>query len=157
MMKRVHILGFACATVCWAGTALALPTAQQNCDYARVTAWTKYLVCVNAVVAKDAKGVVFDELAAFAKCRHTYFKTWTGFQPKASLSGSTCIGNRFTDNGTTVTDKLTGLVWEKKTNLDGSSNFSDPHDADNRYNLCPGFPPGSDHAKYSTALDNRLK
>ena len=39
---------------------------------------------------------------------------------------------RFTDNGDgTATDHLSGLVWEKKTNLDGTSNTSDPHDADN--------------------------
>jgi hypothetical protein len=39
---------------------------------------------------------------------------------------------RFVDNRDgTVTDRKTGLVWEKKDNLDGSPNPSDPHDADN--------------------------
>jgi hypothetical protein len=41
-------------------------------------------------------------------------------------------GVRFVDNHDgTVTDHKTGLVWEKKDNLDGSVNESDPHDADN--------------------------
>ncbi len=45
------------------------------------------------------------------------------------MTGSTCVANnRFTDNGDgTVTDALTGLAWEKKTN-DGSV-----HDQGNRY------------------------
>ena len=32
-----------------------------------------------------------------------------------------------------VRDNNNGLVWEVKQNKDGSSNFDDPHDADNRY------------------------
>ncbi|HSP99702.1 MAG TPA: DUF1566 domain-containing protein, partial [Candidatus Dormibacteraeota bacterium] len=43
-------------------------------------------------------------------------------------------GARFVDNRNgTVTDHMTGLVWEQKDNLDGSTNPSDPHDADNTY------------------------
>src|SRR5207244_3672065 len=38
-----------------------------------------WMSCVEAKVAKDAKGVSFDEFAAFAKCRHSYFKKWTYF------------------------------------------------------------------------------
>jgi hypothetical protein len=79
----------------WAGAALATPTAQQSCDKARVAAWAKYVSCVDAVVAKDYVGASFDEYAAFAKCRHTYFKNWTTFQSKLSLVGSTCIGTRY--------------------------------------------------------------
>jgi hypothetical protein len=122
-MTRATVTMAACATLLCAGTALATPTPEQKCDYARITAWAKYARCVEVVLAKDAKGVTFDEFAAFAKCRHTYFKNWTAFQSKASLAGSTCdediVGSRFTDNGVTVTDNLSGLVWEKKTN-DGS-------------------------------------
>jgi hypothetical protein len=33
----------------------------------------------------------------------------------------------------TVTDHLTGLVWEQKTNLDSTPNPGDPRDADNTY------------------------
>jgi hypothetical protein len=51
-----------------------------------------------------------------------------------SLDDCQMSGARFVDNRDgTVTDHKTGLVWEKKDNLDGSPNPSDPHDADNLY------------------------
>jgi hypothetical protein len=51
-----------------------------------------------------------------------------------SLNDCRLSGARFVDNRDgTVTDRKTGLVWEKKDNLDGSTNPSDPHDADNLY------------------------
>jgi hypothetical protein len=47
---------------------------------------------------------------------------------------SGCSAVRFVDNGDgTVSDTTTGLMWEKKDNLDGSPNSADPHDADNFY------------------------
>ncbi len=111
------------ATVVCAGAALATQTAQEKCDQARVTAWKTYVACIDTVVAKDAGctpsascPASFSTFAAFAKCRHTYFKNWTAFQAKSSLTGSTCIaGSRFTstDSGWTVTDALTGLVWDR--------------------------------------------
>lgn len=37
-----------------------------------------------------------------------------------------------TDNGDgTITDNVTGLMWERLGNLDFTANFSDPHDVDN--------------------------
>ncbi len=124
-MRKVSLAIGTCAMLLWTGVALATPTAQEQCDSARITAWAKYVSCVDAVVAKDAKGVYSGwsvESAAFGKCRHAYFKNWTAFQSKASLATSTCAlgsANRFSDNGTTETDNLTALVWEKKT-TDGS-------------------------------------
>ena len=51
-----------------------------------------------------------------------------------SLDECQISGARFVDDRDgTVTDRTTGLVWEKKDNLDGSSNPSDPHDADNTF------------------------
>lgn len=132
-----------CAIFAYAGTALGAPTAQQQCDYGRITAGNVYTSCINTVVAKDAKvAFTFNEYAAYAKCRHAYFKKWTAFQSKAGLATSTCIGTRFmtTDSGATVTDGLTGLVWEKKTNLDAAPNLADPHDADNGYTWSTGAP-----------------
>ena len=109
----------ACAALVWAGAARATPTPQQQCDNARITAWKVYTSCVDTVVARDARGAFFDWFAAFWRCRHAYFKNWTRFQTNASLTGSPCIGSRFTDNGDgTVTDNLTSLVWEKKTTAD---------------------------------------
>ncbi len=53
---------------------------------------------------------------------------------KNSLNECEIDGPRFADNRDgTVTDNKTGLVWEKKDNLDGNADPSDPHDADNRY------------------------
>ncbi len=49
------------------------------------------------------------------------------------LDGS---GNVLPDSATSwvmVRDNVTGLIWEVKKNLDGVSNYSDPHDADNSY------------------------
>jgi hypothetical protein len=46
----------------------------------------------------------------------------------------TQLGDHFVDNGDgTITDTQTRLIWDKKDNLDGLANFSDPHDADNTY------------------------
>ncbi len=45
----------------------------------------------------------------------------------------------YTDNGATITDNSTGLVWEKLGSLDGTENFTDPHDADNYYTWADAF------------------
>lgn len=126
-MKKAVVTISMSAALLWGGTALALPTGQQNCDRARVKAWTKYVSCVGKVVGKDAYGLVFNFQTKFAKCRHKYFKRWTQFQTDPLLTGSTCVGSRFVDNGATATDNLTELVWEKKTT------DSSVHDATNSY------------------------
>ncbi|MFH0995462.1 MAG: DUF1566 domain-containing protein [Pseudomonadota bacterium] len=49
------------------------------------------------------------------------------------LDGS---GNVLPDSATAwamVKDIVTGLIWEMKTNMDGNSDYSNPHDADNLY------------------------
>jgi hypothetical protein len=66
---------------------------------------------------------------------------------------SGCLAVRFTDNGNgTISDALTGLMWEKKGHLDGTpvvctsaAVCPDPHDADNLYTYSfdnPTGPPG---------------
>ena len=115
-------------------SAMAQPSVQQSCDTLRVKAWTTFRSCIERVIARDAKGILVDYYAPFARCRHPYFKKWVGFQVKSTLQGSTCIGPRFTDNGDqTMTDRLTGLVWEKKQNRDGTEDLTNAHDADNGY------------------------
>ena len=45
-------------------------------------------------------------------------------------------GNALLDSETTwsmVKDNVSGLIWEMKTNKDGTKNYNDPHDADNTY------------------------
>ncbi len=150
MTRIACFVGMTAAVVLWLGTARATQTAQEKCDQARVTAWKTFVSCVDKVVATDAGckpnascKASFDEFAAFAKCRHTYFKNWTSFKGKKALAGSTCIGSRFTstDSGATVTDALTGLVWEVKDNVaGGSSDYSDPHDVNNQYAWSTGPP-----------------
>jgi len=51
-----------------------------------------------------------------------------------SLDNCQMSGARFVDNRDgTVTDRKTGLMWEKKDNLDGSTDPSDSHDADDLF------------------------
>jgi hypothetical protein len=156
MVKLLRELAVSAIVMSLARAAAATPTPQQKCDYARVMASKAYVSCVEGVVGKDAKGISFDEFAAFAKCRHTYFKRWTAFQTNASLVTSTCQpggGLRFVDNGDgTVTDNLTTLVWEKKTNLDGTQNYADPHDADNDYTWSTGGAPYKENGPAFTSF-----
>jgi hypothetical protein len=45
-------------------------------------------------------------------------------------------GNALPDSATSwimVKDNVTGLIWEMKTNKDGKTDYSNPHDADNEY------------------------
>jgi len=130
-------LAAACAILLWAGTMLATSkptlTPQQRCDSARITAWAAYVSCVDGTVAKDANGIPFDQFAAFAQCRHTYFNRWKAFQTDAAFAKSTCIGSRYVDNADqTVIDNLSGLVWEKKDDANGI------HDKDNFYSWSTG-------------------
>jgi len=70
-MRKVRLSVAACATLLWAGIALATVTPKQHCDNAGITAWKVYTSCIDSAVAKDAKGVIFDRdgdlPAAFAR------------------------------------------------------------------------------------------
>jgi hypothetical protein len=51
-----------------------------------------------------------------------------------ALSGCEVGQPRFVDNGDgTISDRRTGLMWEKKSALDGRPNDDDLHDGDNTY------------------------
>jgi hypothetical protein len=73
--------------------------------------------------------------------------------PDCTFDTGGCLAVRFTDNGDgTISDALTGLMWEKKGHLDGTpvvctdaATCPDPHDADNLYTYSfdnPTGPPG---------------
>jgi hypothetical protein len=64
---------------------------------------------------------------AFSKCRVKYTGVWAKLAARASGSGTPCAAARFLDDGSIVTDNLTGLQWEKKTE-DASM-----HDKNNSY------------------------
>ena len=154
-MTRFRFVRAACASVLCAGTALGVQTPQEECDQARVTAWKAYVSCVEIVVAKNAGGNSVGANDAFAKCLGTYFGNWTAFQQDSSLTGSTCIGNRFTstDSGATVTDALTGLVWEKQDGtVGGSSDLSDPQNVNNEYSWSTGAPYAENGTAFTTFL-----
>ncbi len=76
-MLRITLVTGVCAGVLCGGTALGRQAAQKKCDQARMTAWGKYVSCVNKVVARDAGFADnpgaggFDEMAEFARCRRT--------------------------------------------------------------------------------------
>jgi len=133
-MKNRNSLGIASvlvatvAMVAGTGDAGAAGTPHQACAAARINAAAKYESCQAKAEAKFETAPDFDKLrAAASKCRVKYAGVWTKLQTKFAGSGTPCDQSRFTDNGTTVTDNLTGLQWEKKT--DDSS----IHDKDNDY------------------------
>jgi hypothetical protein len=132
--SSIIVAGIAAAWL-WGGTAGATPTPDQKCAAARTVAWGKFQECIAGPLALDAgPPVARDTQADFAKCRHRYFKQWAKFQARGSLAGTTCAANRFVDNGATVTDNLTALVWEKKTDDDSV------HDKDYWVNWSTGAP-----------------
>jgi hypothetical protein len=119
-MTRVQWQVTACAVAGLAaallstGTAIAAGTPQQNCDKARLLAWGGYVGCMEKAKIGLFLGKDSAKDRASWRCRHRYFSKWTAFQTRVGLGGSTCAGARFTNNGETVTDNLTGLEWEKK-------------------------------------------
>jgi hypothetical protein len=134
-MTKAILMMAACATLLWVNAAQAAGTAEQKCLAERAKAKSKYEQCVETWLAKLYGGGVLDDAAQakLAKCRIKYAAVWTKLQ---GLTGSTtCIQARFIDGGTTVTDNLTGLVWEKKTTVVGSGADlgGDRHDVDNTY------------------------
>ncbi|MFN2426336.1 MAG: DUF1566 domain-containing protein [Candidatus Binatia bacterium] len=108
--------------------AQAAGTPIQACAAARINASGKYTACQAKALAKFETSSDYDALrAASSKCNMKYAAVWPKLQNKFAGSFTACDQNRYTDNGATVTDNLTGLVWEKKT--DDSS----VHDVDNSY------------------------
>ncbi len=107
----------------WAGAAGAGMTAEQKCEFKRAKEKGKYEKCVGNWLAKCyGKGECDQE--KLSKCRVKYQEKWPKLQ---KLTGTTCDAPRFVDSGVSVTDNLTGLIWEKKTD-DGSD-----RDVDNVY------------------------
>lgn len=114
-MKKTALRVVATLIAGWIGTAQAA-TDDQKCLAGRAKAKGKYLQCVEKSYSEFFGGGELDQ-AKLRKCRTKYTATWAKLQ---KLTGSTlCTLPRFVDNGTTVTDNLTGLIWEKKFALPG--------------------------------------
>ncbi len=124
--------------------ASAAPTDEQKCQSGRAKEAGKYQKCVQNWLAKGYKGVFFDP-AKLSKCRNKYAGAWTKLQQK--LTGTTCDAPRYVDNNDgTITDNLTGLVWEKK------SDNGDVHDVDNAYLWSTGSPWNGDGTVFTSLL-----
>lgn len=127
------------ALVLLAGAASA-STPEEQCQKGRYTASAKYEACQQKALAKRYSGGLSSTYdGASGKCSAKYAAVWAHLEAKAAGSGSSCDHPRFTDNGDgTVIDRLTGLRWEQKTNLDTVANLGNPHDADNAYTWTAG-------------------
>lgn len=109
-----------------ADSAHAADTPEQACQRGRAQVAAQYAACQHKALARYFKHFDMDDVTAAAgKCRAKYAATWPRLQSKAP--GSSCDAPRFSDDGTTVVDNLTGLQWEKKTD-DGTL-----HDKDDSY------------------------
>jgi hypothetical protein len=119
-----------------ASAAHAAATPEEACQYGRYRAAAKYSACEQKKMGKVlAGGDLVKFQMVISTCRVQYTSTWAKLQAKANGSGSTCDNDRFDTASVpgTVIDRLTGLQWEKKDNMDGTPNPGDPHDADNTY------------------------
>jgi len=91
-------------------------TPEESCQAGRAKAAANYAKCVQNEVAKYYSGVGKPE--NLGKCSTKYGATWGKLQVKAlaSPASETCDAARFVDNGNgTVTDNLSTLQWEQKT------------------------------------------
>jgi hypothetical protein len=107
-----------------------------KCQEAKLKAQGKLQACLK----KNSAKVLGGGTDMSAVCQTAFTDALTKIDANAARSEPAC---RFLDNRDgTVTDLNTGLQWEKKDNLDGVANPSDPHDADNSYTWCIGPPLG---------------
>ena len=103
-------------------------TPEQKCQKGRYDAAAKYTACQQKAAGAFYGGGKFEKFAeAIGKCTVKYMATWPKLQKKATGTGAACNAARFADNVTTITDNLTGLDWEKKTD------DAIIHDKDNQY------------------------
>lgn len=128
MSRTISAIASLLFVVAAAGDARAAATPHQACAAARIKAAGKYDGCQAKALAKFETTSDFEGLrSASSKCQVKYAGTWPKLQSKFAGTGTPCELSRLTDSGTTVTDNLTGLQWEKKVD-DGSV-----HDKDNAY------------------------
>jgi Protein of unknown function (DUF1566) len=138
-----------------AGAAQALSKGDK-CEATKLKLAGKYGLCR---LKAEATAVKRGDLPEYAKCDDKFLTKWSVAERKAAgqcptnrdgrsfqaliiqnsneLATALSIGllpGRFVDNADgTITDKATGRMWEKKTELDASVNFANLHDANNYY------------------------
>jgi hypothetical protein len=125
-MVKTLVMAFGFVLASLAGRAHAGQTLEQKCQNALYDAARIYAACQMRVQARIYGGTIEKFWNPASRCRDTYRDTWSELQ--ASFPGTSCSGDRFVDNGNgTVTDRLTRLTWEQKTD------DSTVHDKDNHY------------------------
>jgi len=133
-MSRIALTIIVTSTLLGAIVVHAKQTPEQKCQKGRYDAAAKYDACQQkAMGAFYGVGKVDKFLDAVGKCTAKYTATWVKLQKKALGTGATCDQYRFEDNGDgKVTDWLTGLQWEQKTD------DATIHDKDNAYTWSGG-------------------
>jgi hypothetical protein len=89
-----------------AHAALTTPT----CLAKKLKAWGKLRQCQRNEEAKANLGKAFD----LAKCQTKFADTSGKLDAQGTAAGVAC---RYIDNGQSITDTKTGLMWEKKSSL----------------------------------------
>ncbi len=127
--KSSAVFTMSVAAVLLSHVAFAAPDPEEACQRGRYAAAAKYSACEQQATSKlAAAGDWAGYFVATSKCHVRYAGTWAKRQARAAGNGTICDNPRFGVNGNgTVTDRLTGLQWEQKTN-DGSI-----HDKDDLY------------------------
>ena len=146
---RTFVLALA-ALALVAGDAQAAPTAEQSCQKALSLAAGTYLQCMEKAMGLYYGGADYGGKVApaFGKCVDKYTANWPKLVKKYDGQGTSCTGDRYADNGDgTFADRLTSLVWEKKT--DDSS----VHDVDNTYSWSTGSLVKEDGTVFTTFLN----
>lgn len=150
-MRKIVLLGMATLLAVSAGSARAA-TDESKCLAGRAKAWGTYEACVQKLFAASAGDTFLDttQLGKLDTCVTKLSATWTKLQ--ALDESPTCGGlSRFVDNGSTMTDRLTLLTWEKKSGAaDNTENSGDARDPDNAYAL--NFDNDDDGAAYNDFL-----
>jgi uncharacterized protein DUF1566 len=139
------------ALVCGGSAWAATPA--DKCEAAKLGTAGKYAFCR---LKADAKALKTGGSPDYSKCDAAFAAKWAATETKAAgacpstgdqaseqaeltaNAGRTAwrlsMDARFTDNGDgTITDRQTGLIWEKKIKRDSTTDFANLQDADNTY------------------------
>jgi hypothetical protein len=166
-LSRLVLATLVAGVLLLAVTPAQAATPEQACKSGKNKTAGKYAACrENAEAKRAAGGETSKYNDAIDKCESKFSTAWDKLEAKALAASASCpgddtpikgqtsaytdrvaaqvAGTRFKDNlDGTVTDHATGLQWERKGNLDGTANLTDPHDADNEYQWS-GSPPWDD-------------
>ena len=134
--RRVRRIALAATGLLVGAATLAAASPETRCQGSRYDVAGTYARCQLKATGKylGAGSVDIPKYQERAgTCAEVYSRMLVRLQGRAKGTGSTCDGAQLLDNGDgTVTDRLTGLQWEQKTD-DGSV-----HDKDDRYSWSSG-------------------